>query len=107
MLIIKELYTIKRIMKDFRLQRRLLFSNPSINMKSFTIKQITMKKLLTVLVIGAFAACNGSASSTTTDSTTVKTDSVTTMKDSTKTTVDTSAAAMKDTTKKAVDSAKK
>ena len=94
-------------MKDFRSHGRLLFSNPCINMKSIIIKQITMKKLLTVLAIGAFAACNGSASSTTTDSTTVKTDSVTTMKDSTKTMVDTSAGAMKDTTKKMVDSAKK
>jgi uncharacterized lipoprotein YajG len=73
-----------------------------LTIKSFTNKHITMKKLLAVLAIGAFAACNGSSSSTTTtDSTTVKTDSVTTVK------TDTSAAAMKDTTKKAVDSAKK
>ena len=41
---------------------RLPFFNPGINMKSFTIKQITMKKLFVVLAIGAFAACNGSSS---------------------------------------------
>jgi uncharacterized lipoprotein YajG len=62
---------------------------------------IKMKKLLFILSLGLFAACNGvSSSSTTTDSTTVvKTDSVKSGTDSTKMTMD--------STKKTTDSTKK
>jgi hypothetical protein len=66
-----------------------------------------MKKILVVLVLGFFVACNGSGSSQTTDSTTiVKTDTVTTGSDSSKAMMD-STKKMMDSTKKMVDSAKK
>ena len=78
-------------------------------MKSFTIKQITMKKLFVVLAIGAFAACNGSSSTETkVDSAAgaVK-DSVTSIADSAKTVIDSAASAAKDSIKAKVDSVKK
>jgi uncharacterized lipoprotein YajG len=102
MFIINILHLAIKIIQIFMVPGRLLFPNPCINTKSFTNKYITMKKLLTILAIGAFAACNGSSSSTTTtDSTTVvKTDSAaTTVTDSTKMAVDSTKAAMKDSVK--------
>jgi uncharacterized lipoprotein YajG len=83
--------------------RRLLFIDPGINIKSFTNKQITMKKLFVVLAIGAFAACNGSSSTETKvdSAASVAKDSVTAVPDSAKTSIDSVAAAAKvDSTKK-------
>jgi uncharacterized lipoprotein YajG len=78
-------------------------------MKSFTIKQITMKKLFVVLAVGAFAACNGSSSTETKvdSAATVAKDSVTAVADSAKTTIDSAATAAKDSLKAKVDSTKK
>ena len=68
-----------------------------------------MKKLLVIFAIGAFAACNGSASTEAkVDSTaTVAKDSVTAVADSAKTAIDSTATAAKDSIKAKVDSAKK
>jgi hypothetical protein len=68
-----------------------------------------MKKLLVVLAIGAFAACNGSSSTESkVDSTaSAAKDSVTAIADSAKTAIDSTAAAAKDTLKAKVDSVKK
>ena len=87
----------------------LLFPNRGINIKSFTNKHITMKKLLLVLAIGSFAACNGSSSTDTKVDSTVKaaTDSVTAIVDSAKTAIDSTATAAKDSMKAKVDSIKK
>jgi uncharacterized protein (UPF0333 family) len=64
-----------------------------------------MKKLLVVLAIGSFAACNGSSS------TEAKTDSavqtVNATADSAKTAIDSTASAAKDTLNAKVDSLKK
>jgi uncharacterized lipoprotein YajG len=78
-------------------------------MKSFTIKQITMKKLFVVLAIGAFAACNGSSSTENKvdSAATVAKDSVTASADSTKTTIDSAATAAKDSLKAKTDTTKK
>jgi uncharacterized lipoprotein YajG len=88
---------------------RLLFFNCCINIKSFTHKQITMKKLLVIFAIGAFAACNGSASTEAkVDSTaTVAKDSVTSVADSAKTAIDSAATAAKDSLKAKGDTTKK
>lgn len=77
--------------------------------KSFTHKQITMKKLLVIFAIGAFAACNGSASTEAkVDSTaTVAKDSVSSVADSAKTAIDSAATAAKDSLKAKGDSTKK
>ena len=93
----------------FSPHQRLLFSDWGINMKSFTIKHITMKKLLLVLAIGSFAACNGSSSTDAkTDSTVAKADSaVTAVADSAKSAIDSTAKAAMDTLKAKVDSVKK
>ena len=99
----------KVIIKDFCPEGRLLFRILSINTKSFTNKHITMKKLLLVLAIGSFAACNGSSSTDTkVDSvaTTAK-DSVTAIADSAKAKIDSTASAAKDSVKSKVDSAAK
>jgi hypothetical protein len=98
-----------KIIQDFKRLERLLFFNPCINIKSFTHKQITMKKLLVIFAIGAFAACNGSASSEAkVDSTaTVAKDSVSSVADSAKTVIDSAASAAKDSLKAKVDSVKK
>ena len=87
----------------------LLFIDPGINMKSFTNKQITMKKLFVVLAIGAFAACNGSSSTETKvdSAASVAKDSVTQVADSAKTSIDSTASAAKDSIKAKVDSVKK
>lgn len=68
-----------------------------------------MKKLLLVLAIGSFAACNGSASSETKvdSAATSAKDSVTAVADSAKVKIDSTATAAKDTLKSKVDSAKK
>ncbi len=68
-----------------------------------------MKKLFVVFAIGAFAACNSSASTETkVDSTaTVAKDSVTAVADSAKTAIDSTATAAKDSIKAKVDSVKK
>ena len=68
-----------------------------------------MKKLLLVLAIGSFAACNGSSSAETKVDSTVKaaTDSVTAVADSAKATIDSTAKAAKDTLKAKIDSVKK
>jgi hypothetical protein len=68
-----------------------------------------MKKLLVVFAIGAFAACNSSASTETkVDSTaSVAKDSVTAVADSAKTAIDSTATAAKDSIKAKVDSVKK
>jgi hypothetical protein len=68
-----------------------------------------MKKLLLVLAIGSFAACNGSSSTDTKVDSTVKaaTDSVTSIVDSAKATIDSAATAAKDSLKSKVDSVKK
>jgi hypothetical protein len=68
-----------------------------------------MKKLLVILAIGAFAACNGSASSEgKVDSTaSVAKDSVNTVADSAKTAIDSAATAAKDSLKAKGDSTKK
>ena len=68
-----------------------------------------MKKLLLVLAIGSFAACNGSASTETKTDSAVKasTDSVTSIADSAKTAIDSVAKAAKDSMKVKVDSVKK
>ena len=87
----------------------LLYLNTGINLKPFVNKQNlnTMKKLLVVLAIGAFAACNGSGSSASTDSAAkVSADSSKMSTDSSKMSADSSK--MKaDTTKKATDTTKK
>jgi uncharacterized lipoprotein YajG len=91
------------------LQGRLPFVDPGINMKSFTNKHITMKKLFVVLAIGAFAACNGSSSTETKVDSAASSakDSVTAVADSAKTTIDSAATAAKDSLKAKVDSVKK
>ena len=68
-----------------------------------------MKKLLLVLAIGSFAACNSSSSTETKVDSTVKaaTDSVTAVVDSAKAKIDSTATAAKDTLKAKVDSLKK
>ena len=58
-----------------------------------------MKKLLIVLAIGAFAACNSGSSSSTTDSTAVDTSTMAPM-DTSSTMTDTSNMMMSDTTHK-------
>jgi hypothetical protein len=64
-----------------------------------------MKKLLVVLAIGSFAACNGSSSSEAkTDS---ATETVTNAADSAKTAIDSTAGAAKDSINAKVDSVKK
>jgi uncharacterized lipoprotein YajG len=80
-----------------------------INMKSFTNKHVTMKKLFVVLAIGSFAACNGAASTEAkVDSTaTAAKDSVTAIADSAKTAIDSTAKAAVDTLKAKADSTKK
>jgi hypothetical protein len=109
MLITNILCTNKKYIQDFMGSGRLLFSNPRINTKSFTHKQITMKKLLVIFAVGSFAACNGSASTEAkVDSTaTVAKDSVTSVADSAKTVIDSAATAAKDSLKAKVDSVKK
>ncbi len=88
---------------------RLLFPDLGINMKSFTNKHVTMKKLFVVLAIGSFAACNGAASTEAkVDSTaTAAKDSVTAIADSAKTAIDSTAKAAVDTLKAKADSTKK
>ncbi len=68
-----------------------------------------MKKLLLVLAIGSFAACNGSASTETKvdSAATSAKDSVTTVADSAKVKIDSTVTAAKDTLKSKVDSAAK
>ena len=80
-----------------------------INFKPFVNKQNlnTMKKLLVVLAIGAFAACNGSGSSASTQDSTAAKDSAAKMDSSSKMSTDTSKMKMTDTTKKATDTTKK
>ncbi len=68
-----------------------------------------MKKLLLVLAIGSFAACNGSAGAENkvdSAATTAK-DSVTAVADSAKAKIDSTATAAKDSVKSKVDSAAK
>ena len=68
-----------------------------------------MKKLLLVLAIGSFAACNGSSSTENkvdSAATTAK-DSVTAIADSAKAKIDSTASAAKDSVKSKVDSAAK
>ena len=100
-LIISALRSSKKNIQNFKRLGRLLFFNCCINIKSFTHKQITMKKLLVIFAIGAFAACNGSASTEAkVDSTaTVAKDSVTSVADSAKTAIDSAATAAKDSLK--------
>jgi hypothetical protein len=100
-LIISALRSSKKNIQNYKRLGRLLFFNCCINIKSFTHKQITMKKLLVIFAIGAFAACNGSASTEAkVDSTaTVAKDSVTAVADSAKTVIDSAAAAAKDSLK--------
>jgi uncharacterized lipoprotein YajG len=94
---------------SFSARRRLLFPAPGINMKSFTNKQITMKKLFVILAIGSFAACNGAASTEAKvdSAATAAKDSVTVAADSAKTVIDSAATAAKDSLKAKVDSVKK
>jgi hypothetical protein len=68
-----------------------------------------MKKLLLVLAIGSFAACNSSSSTETTVDSTVKaaSDSVTAIADSAKTSIDSTVKAATDTLKAKADSIKK
>ena len=68
-----------------------------------------MKKLLVIFAIGAFAACNGSASTEAkVDSTsTVAKDSVNSVADSAKTAIDSAATAAKDSLKAKGDPTKK
>jgi hypothetical protein len=108
-LIINTLHKKEKNMRYFKPLKRLLFFKCRINSKSFTHKQITMKKLLVIFAIGAFAACNGSASTEAkVDSTaSVAKDSVTAVADSAKTAIDSTATAAKDSLKAKVDSAKK
>jgi hypothetical protein len=70
---------------------------------------LQMNKLLVVFAIGAFAACNGSASTDAKiDSTaSVAKDSVTAVVDSAKAVIDSAATAAKDSIKAKVDSLKK
>ena len=70
---------------------------------------IKMKKLLLVLAIGAFAACNGSSASESSVDSAAKaaTDTVKAMSDSAKATIDSTAKAAVDTIKAKADSAKK
>jgi hypothetical protein len=108
-LIINTLRRDEKNIRNFRRLKRLLFFDCCINSKSLTHKQITMKKLLVIFAIGAFAACNGSASTEAkVDSTaSVAKDSVTTAADSAKTVIDSAAKAAKDSLKTKVDPAKK
>jgi uncharacterized protein (UPF0333 family) len=64
-----------------------------------------MKKLLVVLAIGAFAACNGSSSTENKVDSAVT--SVNATADSAKTAIDSTASAAKDSLKATVDSVKK
>jgi hypothetical protein len=108
--IINLLHFVFKIISDFSENKGLLFPAYRINIKSFTHKQTKMKKLLVVLAIGSFAACNGAASSTEAkvDSTaTVAKDSVTAVADSAKAKIDSTAKAVTDTLKAKVDSVKK
>ena len=84
------------------------YLNIGINFKPFNNKKKhTMKKFLVVLAIGAFAACNGSGSSSATaDSTKMSADSTKMSADSTKMSAD-STKMKADTTKKATDTTKK
>jgi hypothetical protein len=68
-----------------------------------------MKKLLVVFAIGAFAACNSSASteSKVDSSASAAKDSITNTADSAKTAIDSTATAAKDSIKAKVDSVKK
>jgi len=68
-----------------------------------------MKKLLLVLAIGSFAACNSSSSTESKTDSTVKaaTDTVAAMADSAKAKIDSTAKAVTDTLKAKVDSVKK
>ncbi len=108
-LIISALRSSKKNIQNYKRLGRLLFFNCCINIKSFTHKQITMKKLLVIFAIGAFAACNGSASTEAkVDSTaTVAKDSVTSVADSAKTAIDSAATAAKDSLKAKGDTTKK
>jgi hypothetical protein len=108
-LIISALRSSKKNIQNYKRLGRLLFFNCCINIKSFTHKQITMKKLLVIFAIGAFAACNGSASTEAkVDSTaTVAKDSVTSVADSAKTAIDSAATAAKDSLKAKGDTSKK
>jgi hypothetical protein len=108
-LIISALRSSKKNIQYYKRLGRLLFFNCCINIKSFTHKQITMKKLLVIFAIGAFAACNGSASTEAkVDSTaTVAKDSVTSVADSAKTAIDSAATAAKDSLKAKGDTSKK
>jgi hypothetical protein len=83
------------------LKTRLPYCDSGINSKITSQKTQTMKKLLIVLAIGTFAACNSSSSTTATDSTT-------TMSPDTATTMGADTAKMApDTTKMATDTTKK
>jgi hypothetical protein len=108
-LITSALRSSKKNIQNYKRLGRLLFFNCCINIKSFTHKQITMKKLLVIFAIGAFAACNGSASTEAkVDSTaTVAKDSVTSVADSAKTAIDSAATAAKDSLKAKGDTSKK
>jgi hypothetical protein len=67
-----------------------------------------MKKLLLVLAIGSFAACNGSSSENKVDSTAkAATDTIAAVVDSAKAKVDSAVSAAKDSLKAKVDSVKK
>ena len=68
-----------------------------------------MKKLFVVLAIGAFAACNGSASTENKVDSAVSAakDSVNVIADSAKSSIDSTASAAKDSLKAKVDSVKK
>jgi uncharacterized lipoprotein YajG len=76
-------------------------------MKSFTNKYITMKKLLLVLAIGSFAACNGSASTETKADSAATKDSAAAIVDSAKAKIDSVTTTAKDSLKAKVDSAVK
>jgi uncharacterized lipoprotein YajG len=88
----------------------LLFSYFRINHETIQLikKMFTMKKLLVVLAIGAFAACNNSASTEAkTDTTAAKVDSSAMKVDSSAAKVDSSAKKVDSAAKKVDSSAKK
>jgi hypothetical protein len=97
---------------DFFLTGRLPFLNYGINVKSFIQKQNEeqMKKLLFVLAIAAFAACNNSAETATEAAEATVDSTVATVEaaaDSAKASIDSTASAAVDSAKAAVDSLKK
>src|SRR3954468_10764534 len=98
---------LNKIFKIFSEKGGYLFLSEVLTIKIHSHKTFTtMKKLLLVLAIGAFASCGGNSSDTTTDSTST-TDTTSTMMSPAPTTADTGSAMSADTSKMSTDTTKK